>query len=125
MQTAIEAELRAEHAEYLAAVEAEAAEEAVPAEGDSAEDEKAAPAEYLAAEGWNQLSEEDQYVVQWTAISYQQSIKHLENLAELSTEPRAVNAIRRWERLEYDQQKVTVIQWRIGTADGRDFCNKN
>ena len=63
-------------------------------------------------------------MVQWTAISYQQSIKHLENLAELSTEPRAVNAIRRWERLEYDQQKVTVIQWRIGTADGRDFCNK-
>ena len=45
VQTAIEAELRAEHAEYLAAVEAEAAEEAAPAEGDSAEDEKAAPAE--------------------------------------------------------------------------------
>jgi hypothetical protein len=64
VRTAIEAELRAEHAEYLAAVEAEAAEEAAPAEGDSAEDEKAAPAEYLAAEGWNQLSEEDRYVVQ-------------------------------------------------------------
>ena len=44
-QAAIEAELRAERAEYLAAVEAEAAEEAAPAEGDSAEDEKAAPAE--------------------------------------------------------------------------------
>ena len=38
MRTAIEAELRAEHAEYLAAVELEAAEEAAPAEDeDSAE----------------------------------------------------------------------------------------
>ena len=37
VQTAIEAELRAEHAEYLAAVDEEAAEEATPAEGDLAE----------------------------------------------------------------------------------------
>ena len=45
VQAAIEAELRAEHAEYLAAVDKGAAEATTPAEGELAENEEAAPVE--------------------------------------------------------------------------------